>query len=81
MRVKVLFFAAARDLAGASETVLELDVGATIADAVIALATAHARLGPHLGRMRVARNEAFADSTEGLADGDVLALIPPVAGG
>jgi molybdopterin converting factor small subunit len=31
--------------------------------------------------VRVARNEAFAASAERLEDGDVIALIPPVAGG
>jgi molybdopterin converting factor small subunit len=31
--------------------------------------------------VRIARNEAFAEPSEALAEGDVLALIPPVAGG
>jgi molybdopterin converting factor small subunit len=31
--------------------------------------------------VRIARNEAFASPDEALCDGDVIALIPPVAGG
>jgi molybdopterin converting factor small subunit len=31
--------------------------------------------------VRIARNETFALADETLAEGDVLALIPPVAGG
>jgi molybdopterin converting factor small subunit len=31
--------------------------------------------------VRIARNEAFAGDDEPVQDGDVVALIPPVAGG
>jgi molybdopterin converting factor small subunit len=31
--------------------------------------------------VRLARNETFATNDEALEDGDVIALIPPVAGG
>jgi molybdopterin converting factor small subunit len=31
--------------------------------------------------VRFARNEEFAQNADVLADGDVVALIPPVAGG
>jgi molybdopterin converting factor small subunit len=34
-----------------------------------------------MASVRIARNELFARDDEALQDGDVLALIPPVAGG
>jgi molybdopterin converting factor small subunit len=34
-----------------------------------------------MGHIRFARNEEFARNDDALADGDVVALIPPVAGG
>jgi molybdopterin converting factor small subunit len=38
-------------------------------------------LAGRLGHVRIARNARFASDQELLAEGDELALIPPVAGG
>ena len=46
-----------------------------------ALAARHAAIAQLRGRFRVAVNQDFADDDRALADGDELALIPPVAGG
>jgi molybdopterin synthase sulfur carrier subunit len=81
MRVSVLYFAGARELAGVSEETIELDEGATIARALEVIVDRHPSLAVHLGHLRVARNEAFATTTDRVEAGDVLALIPPVAGG
>jgi molybdopterin converting factor subunit 1 len=81
VNVRVLYFAVARELAGVSEERLVLEAGATIAIARRAIESLHPALLATDGRLRVAKNEAFAADTETLADGDVLALIPPVAGG
>ena len=81
MRISVLYFAATRELAGVSEERVELEEASTISRALEAIARAHPPLGPHLAHVRVARNEAFASLDDALAEGDVLALIPPVAGG
>ena len=82
IRVRVLYFAAVRDLVGREEEEFVLPDGV---DTVAAFtAWIQAERGELLGRMgsvRVARNEVFAIGTEKLAEGDVLALIPPVAGG
>lgn len=82
MRVRVLYFAVARELAGTGEEAITLADGATVGDARRVIAAAHAALAATDARLRVARNEVFVTSdAELLADGDVLALIPPVAGG
>ncbi len=81
MKISVLYFAATRELAGVSEESIELHDGATIAEGLESIARSHPSLEPHLAQLRVARNEAFADLQDRLEPGDVLALIPPVAGG
>ena len=80
MKVRVLYFAVARELAGTREETIEVE-GATLADARRAIESLHPTLSATDTRLRVAKNEAFAADTESIADGDVLALIPPVAGG
>ena len=50
-------------------------------DAIAALAARHAAIAALRGRFRVAVNQDFTDDDHVLADGDELALIPPVAGG
>ncbi|MFO0685749.1 MAG: molybdopterin converting factor subunit 1 [Sandaracinus sp.] len=81
MKVRVLYFAVARELAGTREEELELEAPATIAEARRAIERAHPALGARDARLRVAKNESFAGDAEPLADGDVLAILPPVAGG
>ncbi len=81
MKVRVLYFAVARELAGTREDDLVLAPGATIGEARRAIERAHPALGASDARLRVAKNEAFAADGETLAEGDVLAILPPVAGG
>lgn len=82
MRLRVLYFAAVRDLVAREEEVLDLPDGVrTVGDFAAWIASHHAALGGRMGSVRIARNEVFARTDEALAPGDVLALIPPVAGG
>jgi molybdopterin converting factor subunit 1 len=82
VHVTVLYFAAVRDLVALDEESVDLPAGvATVRDFVAWIAARHAALGPRMGHVRIARNEAFAADGDALAEGDVLALIPPVAGG
>ena len=81
MRISVLYFAVFRERLGRDQEALELPSGATVADALDALAARHALVAQLRGRFRVAVNQDFAADTAALADGDELALIPPVAGG
>jgi molybdopterin converting factor subunit 1 len=82
MTVRVLYFAGLRDVVGIAEESLELPADVrTVAALCDHLAARHRGYAERRGHVRVARNEAFAEGDERLADGDVVALIPPVAGG
>jgi len=82
VRITILYFAAVRDLAGTSEETIEAPSGvATIAALGDHLAKIHPALEGRLAPVRFARNEEFARAGDPIADGDVIALIPPVAGG
>ncbi len=81
MRVRLLFFASYRDLAGREQVELELRPGASAADALQAARD----LGPGLARLPVrpviAVNQEYAPLESCLHDGDEVAVLPPVAGG
>jgi len=79
VKITVKLFAQLRQAAGAAELSLHLPEGSTAAEAAALLEAAHAGLDP-TGAM-VAVNAAYATPETVLADGDVLALLPPVAGG
>jgi sulfur-carrier protein len=82
MRVRILYFAAVREIVGVEEEEVELPASVgSVGDFVVFLAGHRPPLAGALPGVRVARNEAFAGAGEALAEGDVLALIPPVAGG
>jgi molybdopterin synthase catalytic subunit len=81
MRVRILYFAVFRERLRKDEEDLELADGATVADAISALAAMHADVGKLRGRFRVAVNQDFVGDSHALVEGDELALIPPVAGG
>ena len=81
MQIHVLYFAVFRERVGRDDQHLTLPAGACADDAVAALANEHPSIGGLRGRFRVAVNHEFVDGTHALADGDELALIPPVAGG
>ena len=80
MQVRILLFGQYRDDAGASELTFDLPAGATASDAVAELrAQKPSSLIPE--RPVVAVNMSYASLHDVLADGDELALLPPVAGG
>jgi molybdopterin synthase catalytic subunit len=81
MRISVLYFAVFRERIGRDEEALELADGATVRDALDALAAKHPAIAALRGKFRCAVNQDFIDEDRVLADRDELALIPPVAGG
>lgn len=81
MKLRVLYFAVFREKIGREDDVLELADGARVRDAIAALAAQHPPIARLAGRFRVAVNQDFTDDDHALAEGDELALIPPVAGG
>jgi molybdopterin synthase catalytic subunit/molybdopterin converting factor small subunit len=76
VRVNVRLFAVLRERAGSESLEIDLDEGATVADAIRALA-------PVAGEMpfRLAVNREYASDTTPITQGDELAAIPPVSGG
>ncbi len=81
IRVHVRLFAVQRELAGTREVPLDLPDGADVEAAWAALITRHPILAPGRASVRFARNGDYADPTTALADGDEVAMIPPVSGG
>ena len=81
IRVRVRLFAVQRELVGARDVGLELEDGATIEDAWAALVARHPAVAPGRPFVRFARNAAYAPPETVLADGDEVAMIPPVSGG
>jgi molybdopterin synthase catalytic subunit len=81
MNIRVLYFAVFREKLGREADALALAPGARVRDAIAVLAARHEPIARLRGRFRVAVNQDFATDDRELADGDELALIPPVAGG
>ena len=76
LTVTVRLFAALRERAGWSARPLELPDGATLADVWPAL-----DLGAEPSGVAYACNREYAERDRLLADGDEVAVIPPVSGG
>ncbi len=81
IKVRVRAFAAVREALGSAETEISLPRGTDVAGLLAQLAASHpdARLADR--RLAVAVNRVYAPPDRVLADGDELALIPPVSGG
>ena len=77
MVIRVRLFAALRERAGFQGREIELPAGARASDVWAALP----ELGPEPPGLLYALNRDYADAGRELADGDELALIPPVSGG
>ncbi|HEV7586169.1 MAG TPA: cyclic pyranopterin monophosphate synthase MoaC [Solirubrobacteraceae bacterium] len=82
MVIEVRLFAILRERAGCERLQLELDEGASVSEAMLALAE-HGELGELLDRLpvRLAVNREYADEHTTLHAGDEVALIPPLSGG
>jgi molybdopterin converting factor subunit 1 len=81
MKIRLLFFAVLRDLAGRNEDVVELPDGTRAGDVWQRLRNEHAALRDYIQPPMIAVNESYVSADEPLHDGDELAFIPPVAGG
>ena len=82
MQIRVLYFAGLRDEIGRSEQLLDVPPDITTVGRLAGfMAALHVQISVRQACLRWARNDAFATMDEELADGDTVALIPPVAGG
>jgi molybdopterin converting factor subunit 1 len=81
VRVDVLLFATLKDRVGQNRLSLELPEAATVADAKAALSRDFPAAARSIQSAIAAINEEFSPHDSALADGDTLALFPPVSGG
>jgi molybdopterin synthase catalytic subunit len=78
--VHVRLFASYREAAGVGHLELDLRPGASVKDAIAEIARRHPLVSE--GRsVVIAKNREYVTPDEPLADGDEIALIPPVSGG
>ncbi|MCB1205960.1 MAG: MoaD/ThiS family protein [Verrucomicrobiae bacterium] len=82
MKVSVLFFSVLREVAGADRVEREYpEKGFLLGDLVEEMANEFPGLVAWKGRLLLAVNQEYAEPGLELADGDEVALMPPVQGG
>jgi molybdopterin synthase catalytic subunit len=81
VKIALLAFASAADILGTGETTLELAPRTTLAQLKTLLEESHPALGPLWSRLAIAVNGDLRPDSTALADGDEVALLPPVSGG
>jgi molybdopterin converting factor subunit 1 len=81
MRVRVLLFARARDLAGRDSVEVELPAETTVKELRARVANELPGLAGFVGRCAVALAGEYAAETDVVREGAEVAVIPPVSGG
>ncbi len=81
MSLKIILFAAARDLCKTSEAQIELKHPATVADLKLELRKRFPQLEPILSRSAISVDHQYADDEFELNESSEIAIIPPVSGG
>ena len=81
IKVNALLFGQARELVGQETMELELEAPATVESAFSLLKSRDPRLARMERSLLFAVNEEYSDRSRALADGDRLAVLPPVSGG
>ncbi len=81
LKVTVLLFASYKEKVGKGRVELDLATGATVGDLADEMLRRHPGLVQDTARLAVAVNHEFQRHDYSLADGDEVALIPPVSGG
>jgi len=81
VRIRLLFFAVLRDIAGKADATLDVPEGTRPRDVWRSLRDQHRELATYEQPPMTAINESYASPDAVLREGDELAFIPPVAGG
>ena len=81
MKIKVLYFGQARDASGKGEESLTLPDRSSVDLLLQRSSATHPGIAKMKKILQVAVNEDISDSGRVLRDGDVVALLPPIAGG
>ncbi|WP_348668196.1 MoaD/ThiS family protein [uncultured Polaribacter sp.] len=80
MKITLLFFGVTADLIGKTVLVMALENTMTVGALKLVLKEKYLKL-KNIDTYAVAVNEAYAEGTLILKEGDVVAIIPPVSGG
>ena len=81
MKITVKLFASFREATGPPQSLVEIAPGTTVAQLWGELVEAHPRLRPLSGSATFALNGRYTPGDTAIADGDVVAFLPPVSGG
>src|SRR5580692_3509437 len=81
MRARVLFFGILKEVVGRASEDAEFPTGADLGAVFEAYAARFPKMREMAASIVVARNQEFAALSTALADGDEVALLPPVSGG
>jgi molybdopterin synthase catalytic subunit/molybdopterin converting factor small subunit len=81
MEIRILFFGLLKDVCGRSEDRLQVPEGVDAGFVFDHYAALYPKLGTMAPSVVIARNHEFTARTQQLANGDELALLPPVSGG
>ncbi len=81
MRLRLRFFAAAREAMGQSALPFEVPEGATVGDLLAQLRQAYPRFAALPSELMVSVNLEYRGPDYSLQEGDEVAFIPPVSGG
>ena len=82
MKVSVLYFSQLRvAIGGIGAEEIDVPAGATLADLTDAVMELHPAARAFLPSLLVSRNQKWAEMEDHLAEGDEVALMPPVSGG
>jgi len=81
IRVKMIYFAQAREAAGTKGEEFSVDEKSSVRSALSKAFEAHPKLRQLEKAIKVAVNEEISQEDAPLKDGDRVALLPPVVGG
>ncbi len=81
MKVKVLYFAGAREMASVESESISVDDGSSVGTVAEEITRLHPELKKLKGSVRYSVNLEVADEGDKLSDGDEVGVLPPVAGG
>jgi sulfur-carrier protein len=81
IKITVKLFASFREAAGTPQSLVEIKPGTTVGQLWGELVEAHPRLRPLSGSAAFALNGRYTPGDAAIADGDVVAFLPPVSGG
>jgi molybdopterin converting factor subunit 1 len=81
IRVKLLYFGQARDASGREEEEFTLPDRSSAAVLLGESSAAHPKIEKIKRSIQIAVNEEIADPGRMLQEGDIVAFLPPVAGG